>query len=460
MISKVEKIHNNSIKVLEKVGIKLCSGTIIEKLKHNGIKTDGQIAYFTEKQVMECVSKAPSQFELKARNSDYNMLIGGENREFSPGYGCTKIVEADGGVRDGKLDDYIKFLKLTESSNHFNINGGILIQPENISAEKSHLILVDKILNYSEKSILGIPGDKETTKQVMDLLKIVFGEKDLIKNHRVLTLISTVSPLMIDEAALGTMEACIENNQPLILTPGPISGGTGPITLAANLTLGNAELLATICVSQILKEGTPVIYGLLPTTSNVINGSVSIGSPGFALQSKYSAELARFYDLPNRSGGTESDAKGVCVQSGYEAMLNMFSTFQNKSNFVIHSAGILDAFGAMSYEKFICDLEIISSLEYYFEDIKVDKDDLGFDVIKEVGHGGEYLSNPHTFMKCRTEPWFKKIGINESLENNKNFNKLINNNIKNEISKLVNEYKKPELGKSIQESLTKYINNN
>ncbi len=457
MESKVRKIHDNTIRILNEIGINLYSDSVIQKIKKHGIKVEGKTAYFTEKQIMDAVAKAPKSFDVKARNSKHDMHIGDDSVEYCPGYGCTNIVEPDGTLREAVQDDYIKFLKLVESSDVFNINGGLTVQPGDINAGNSHMIMMNDILEYSNKCIMSIPGPKKSVQELMDMMTIVFGEDGLKSESRSLTLISTVSPLVIDEHALDSMEICIEYNQPLVITPGPISGGTGPITLAANLALGNAEALAAICISQILKEGTPVIYGLLPTTSNIRNGCISIGSPGFTLQSKYSAELAKFYGIPNRSGGTQSDAKGVSAQSGYEAMMNMFSTRLSGANFVIHSAGILDSFGAMSYEKFICDLEIISMVDYYFKDIPVNEDDFAFEAIKEVGHGGQFLSSPHTFERCRTVPWFHKIGTNEILQDNKMYKDGIDKNMDNEIIKLIDRYKKPEMDSFVKKQLRDYL---
>ncbi|SHJ90968.1 trimethylamine---corrinoid protein Co-methyltransferase [Dethiosulfatibacter aminovorans DSM 17477] len=457
MESTVRKIHDNTIRILGEIGVNLYSDSVIEKIKKHGIKVEGKTAFFTEKQIMDAVAKVPKSFDVKARNPKHDMHIGDNDVEYCPGYGCTNIIEPDGTLREALRDDYVKFLKLIEASDVFNINGGLAVQPCDINADNSHMIMMSDILEYSNKCIMSIPGPRKSVQELMDMMTIVFGEEELKKEGKSLTLISTVSPLVIDEHALDSMEVCIEYNQPMIITPGPISGGTGPITLAANLSLGNAEALAAICISQILKEGTPVIYGLLPTTSNIRNGCISIGSPGFTLQSKYSAELARFYGLPNRSGGTQSDAKGVSVQSGYEAMMNMFSTRLNGANFVIHSAGILDSFGAMSYEKFICDLEIISMVDYYFKDVPVTEDDLAFGAIKEVGHGGQFLSNSHTFERCRTVPWFHSIGSNDILPDNRMYVEGLGSNMEKEIGKLIDSYRKPEMDSIVKKQLDEYL---
>ena len=454
---KLEKIHQASMKILDEIGIKLHSEEIIKLLKENGIRVSGDIAYFTEEQVMEYVKMAPSEFTIHAKNSKYDMIIGGDNTEYCTGYGCASIIDKDGYTRPALLEDYINFIKIIEQSDTFNINGGIAVQPNDVDQGLCELIMIYTALNYSEKCILGIPGEEEHINHIIDLMKIFYGEDEFCKKHRMLTLISITSPLQIDKISLDSMTACIENNQPIVITPGPIAGGTSPITLAGTLALGNAEALSGIIISQIIKPGTPVVYGLLPQISDVRTGNVSIGSPAFALGSAYSSRMGKYYGLPCRNGGTQTDAKGVSVQSGYEAMMNMMNCRHNDPNFILHSAGILDGFGAMSYEQFIIDLEIISMVDYYFRDITVNEDDLAFDIIKEVGHGGQFLSSPHTFERCRTVPWYPKIGISGIVTDERNCREIIDENIDKRLSNILEDYKKPDMNQEVHKKLYDYL---
>ena len=71
-------------------------------------------------------------------------------------------------------------------------------------------------------------------------------------------------------------------------------------------------------------------------------------SPIFGIQSRIAADLARMLKLPSRGNGTLTDAKWLSVQSGYESMMTLLTSLQSKHNFILHCAGILDSFAAMS----------------------------------------------------------------------------------------------------------------
>jgi trimethylamine--corrinoid protein Co-methyltransferase len=269
-------------------------------------------------------------------------------------------------------------------------------------------------------------------------------------------MISTLSPLQIDHTALDTMRVCAAYRQPMIISPSPAAGMTGPILMAGNISLANAEALAAIAIAQMMAPGTPVIYGLQSLAADLQSAQVSIGSPGYSLQAKYCARLARMYGLPSRTGGTNTDAKGVTVQSGYEAMMSMLTACQNRVNLIVHSAGILDSYGATSYEQFIVDLEIISMIEAYLSDIKQDPEDFAFDVIKEVGIGGQFLSTLHTARLCRSESWSPQIGLRGHITVG-NPNAQIFQNIDRRMQRMLASYEKPCMEPNRADALRVYM---
>lgn len=385
-MDKPKRIHDTSLRILREIGIKLYHPEVLEIVRQKGIEVSGATAFFRPDRVMEWVNKAPPEFTLHARNPKYNVVIGGNRIECAPGYGCSAVIEADGHRRNAILKDYVNFAKLVHQSSHFNINGGILAQPCDIDPEKSHLVMLYAAAILSDKCILGVPGSGKKPQQVMDMMAIVFGGKRaFMEKPRVLTLINPISPLQFDETGLQSMLVAARHHQPLIISPAPAAGMTGPVSMAGNVALGTAEALAGIAICQMIVEGTPVIFGPQGNGTDFRNGSISIGSPMYAIQLGTFARLARMYGLPSRGGGTANDAKYVSVQSGYESMLSMLASFQNGINLIIHSAGILDSFAGMSYEQFVVDLEIISMVKLYHKGMEVDEEKLSFHVIKEVG---------------------------------------------------------------------------
>lgn len=456
-MDKLERIHETSLRILKEIGIRLSHPEVLSIVKAKGVNVSGQMACFEPDQVMRWVRKAPDAFTLYARNPKYNVVIGGSHSECAAGYGCPFIIGSDGARRDALLDDYLRFVRLVHQSDHFNINGGILVQPTDVDPEKSHLIMVCAAAIHSDKCIMGVPGGGAKMQHVMDVMQILFGGHDaFVRRPHVLTMVCPISPLQFDEMALQSILVAVRHGQPLIMSPSPSAGMTGPIHMAGNVALATAEALAGITVAQMVAEGSPIIFGLQSNGADLRTGTISIGSPAYALQAGYCARLARMYGLPSRGGGTTTDAKALSVQSGYESMLSMLTAFQNGINLIVHSAGILDSFAGMSYEKFAADLEVIEMVKFYLNDMDVDTDSLSFDAIKQVGPGGQFLTASETVDRCRTHSWNPEISLRGTVSGNTPDGKLLEN-IRRKLQRMQDTYQKPDLDADIEKELANYL---
>jgi trimethylamine--corrinoid protein Co-methyltransferase len=256
--------------------------------------------------------------------------------------------------------------------------------------------------------------------------------------------------------ALGSILVSARYNQPMIMSPGPAAGTTGPIDLAGNMALATAEALAAIVIAQMVRPGVPVIFGLQCFGANLKTANIAIGSPAYALQAKHTAALARMLKLPSRCGGATTDALCVSPQSGYESMLSMLTACQNKVNLIVHSAGVLDSFAAISYEKFIMDLEIMDMVQYYLNDFEVSDATLNMALIKEVGHGGQFLTSMDTMKKCRSHSWIPPIGVRGNVSREQALDRYYKN-IADKLTQMTTAYKMPGLDPDILDPLNHFM---
>jgi trimethylamine--corrinoid protein Co-methyltransferase len=180
-----------------------------------------------------------------------------------------------------------------------------------------------------------------------------------------------------------------------------------------------------------------------------------------AINTSATAQLARFYNLPSRSGGALTDSKICDSQAGSESMMGQLMATLSGINFVLHSAGILETYMAASYEKFILDDEICGTCKRIKMGEKITGERLAVDLISEVGPGGEYLTHPHTFRNFRSE-FYQPI-----IEERSNFNGWQKNgalsiekraNLK--WKEVLENYTEPELPADIERDLRKFVDRN
>jgi trimethylamine--corrinoid protein Co-methyltransferase len=125
-----------------------------------------------------------------------------------------------------------------------------------------------------------------------------------------------------------------------------------------------------------------------------------------------------------RKHGVKTDGQMVYLtdshipdaRAGFESMHGLLAPIMGGVDFVLHAAGILSSFLAFSYEKFVIDDEMCGMVRRFRRGIAVTEETLAYDVIAGVGPGGNYLMEPHTLERCRTEFWQPTKGTRMGLE--------------------------------------------
>ncbi|MBT3179135.1 MAG: hypothetical protein HOG03_16735 [Desulfobacula sp.] len=452
-----KQIHNASLKILNDPGVCLHDPIVLNILKNQGIKVDGQMVRFSEEQVMAYLATAPSSFTLKGRNDLRSISIGGNSRCIAPAYGVAEVVTADHQQRQACLDDYIRIAKLVQATDLLHLSGGILVQPVELDADLAGLVMVYTALTLGDKPILGIQGDETQVRRIMDLACIAFGGEEQFKRcPKILFLVNTLSPLQMDANALATLRICAEYNQAAIITPGLMFGSTSPITPAGSMVQANAEFLAGACVTQALSPGMPVIYGCLGSPADLRTGGLSLGSPSRFAYKRMATQMAEKYKLPNRGIGAVTDAGQVSVQSGYESMMTLSSDYQYRTSIVIHGAGILNSFSQFSFEQFMVDLEIIRMLNENEKPLIVDEASLALDVIRQAGPGGEFLTSPHTLKHCRTLLFQPELAPPKT-NTPKAYTNAFTRSIEKGLFRLEEKYCTPDMSIKIQHGMEDYM---
>ena len=395
---KIQMIHQATMEIMQDVGVRIHNERAIQIFKDNGIRVEGNIAYFTEEQVMEWVKKAPESFTLYARNPKYDTVIGGDHINPAPTYGCAFIDDRDGNRRSGTMEDYVKCLKLIHAEDSYTINGGIMIQPSDVPEDSAALNMFYAALRYSDKAIMLPTGMKEEMELIMEASCSLFGGKDaLIEKPRMIALINTVSPLSLDERMLDCLMTLAEYGQAAILCPAAMLGATGSISMAGTLASGAAESLAGIVLAQMIRPGTPVVFGVQSTAADMRGGiAFACAAPEGTLMQGFGRDLARFYGLPSRGGGCQTDAPVINCQAGYESMLTFSSAYRHGINLIMEAGGVMDSVNATSFEKMIIDFEIIRQVKASFTPIEVNEETLNLEEIKEIGHDGSFITADYT----------------------------------------------------------------
>ena len=435
-MSREQMIHDAAMEIMRDVGVRIHNPKAVEIFRKNGIRVEDNTVYFTEEQVMHWVKMAPESFTLYARNPKYNMTVGGNHINPAPTYGCAFIDDWSGQRRRGTMEDYIKCLKLVQAEESYSINGGIMIQPSDVQEETAAIEMFYATLMYSDKAIMLPTGFKNEMELIFEAACELFGSKEnMVEKPGMIALINTVSPLSLDERMLDCLMLLAEYGQPAILCPATMLGATGSLSMAGTLASGTAENLAGIALAQMIRPGTPVVFGIQSTAADMRGGiTFACAAPEGTLMQGFGANMARFYGLPSRGGGCQTDAPVINCQAGYESMLTFASAYRHGINLVMEAGGVMDSVNATSFEKMVIDFEIIRQVKASFAPIEVNEETLNLEEIKEIGHDGSFVTSDYTLENYR-DLYSPRIG-----EHNAKNADYFKESIDKEIARLLKTY--------------------
>lgn len=399
----LEKIHEQSLKILENVGIRVDYPPAQDLLKKHGAKLNGNIVTLPRQIVLDALKKTPSGFTLYARNPENNVEINRHNMVCNGSYGPAFISEGKE-FRPSTLADMINLTKLHQQSNAIDVISHIPCEANDTDSRTRHGATMIQQFLYSDKPLMGSILGERAAENCIDIAAIVFGGREEIVDKPVMISVpGAISPLHYDNNMSGSIMAYAKAGQAQLISTCCMAGATSPVTLAGTLAVENAEILGGIVLAQSAKEGAPLVYAASSSNIDMRYGCLAIASPENSLLALATGQLAAMYDLPCRISGALSDSKCLDAQAAMESGMSMLMSFFGNGNYIMHAAGILDGYNAVSFEKFIIDEEIVQWVKRLREGITLNTETLAYDLIAQCGPGGQYFDKQHTFDYCRRE---------------------------------------------------------
>lgn len=154
-------IHNESIKILEEIGMDFEYEPALKVFRAQGLKVEGNRVHFTREFIEGKIELAPAEFTLHARNPEHDLVCGGENIIYMPGYGAPFIQLADGTRRKSTMQDYENIVKLAGASKNLHMTGGTVAEPQDIPDEIRHLKMIYSSIKNSDKCFMGSAEGRE-----------------------------------------------------------------------------------------------------------------------------------------------------------------------------------------------------------------------------------------------------------------------------------------------------------
>ncbi len=359
---------------------------------------------------------APASFTQHARNPARNVTIGGRCTVFAPAYGSPFVSDAERGRRYGTLADFENFVKLAYLSPWLHHSGGTVCEPTDLPVNKRHLDMLYAHMRLSDKPFMGSVTSAARAADSIEMCRILFG-RDFVDQHCViLGNVNVNSPLVLDGEASRVIRTYAAANQAPVCVPFILGGAMGPVTTAGGLAQCYAEALFCVVLGQLERPGSPAILGNFLSSMSLRSGAPTFGTPEPALAYFAIGQLARRLGVPLRCGGNLCASKVADAQAATESANSLWPAFMAGANFVLHSAGWLEAGLVMSYEKFVMDLDQCGLFHVIGAGLSLDENGFAMDAFREVGPGRHFLSSAHTLRNYETAFFDAVLADNNSFE--------------------------------------------
>jgi len=415
----IAKVDQTVMRVVEEVGFEVNSEAALKLFEKAGARVDMEErrVRLPQAKVRELIGMAPPEVKLCGQEEKHDILLGGNRVYTGTGGTALYIYEpATKQTRSATLDDLKHIARLVNRLDNIHLFM-LPTYPNELSIEQVDANRFFAGLDNTTKHIMGGVYTLDGVKQVLRMAEMVAGSAEKLRQRPLISMVAcSISPLKLDTQYGDLVIEIARRGIPLVCPAEPLCGATSPITLAGNLVIQATDSLMGVMLAQIVKPGTPVIFGSVATNTDLRNLNYLAGSVEMGLLNAAGAQMAQFYRLPFYATGGMTDSKVLDAQSGYESAISNLLCALAGANFIHDAAGMMDFALTACYEKFVIDNEILGMVMRAVDGIKVNDDTLAFDLIKEVGPGGNFVAAKHTRRFMRREHYQPTLSDRNSRE--------------------------------------------
>ncbi len=408
----LDRVYEASLSILWDPGIVSESDLVLDIFEKGGAKVDRQsrAIRLPREMVEAAIQSAPGSFVLHGRNDpDMDLLL-------EPG----RVYYGMGGTSEPLFWDWDEWKPRQPTKADMINNTRVGHALPNIDFVQTLCMSGDQptnaiffhdfdaiFRNTTKPTVINIL-ERPFTQLLLEMAAAVSGgESALREKPSVLGIVTPISPLKFPIMNEGLIDA-VQAGVPILYSPGPLMGATGPATVAGTVVLTNAEVLFGVVLTQLIQPGAKIV--LKPDTDvfDMKTTQVTYDSPEQNLGKIAMVQLAKRYNIPiyGLAGGVE--CKVPDAEAAAEAMMGMLLNG-------LAGMTLNQSLGTLSWGLYgspemvvICD-EIANMIHRVLDGITVTDETLAVDVIRQVGPGGDFLSQDHTVRYFRKELYFPKL---------------------------------------------------
>ena len=406
----MDRIHDASCHILEKVGARVGHPRMLRVLEESGLPVD------YERERVKFPRTATERFLDEAREKRERFNVPGPSGEL-PG----KVSLSMGGGQALIYDVAVKSVRpaCKRDLDEATIVGDYypeiksvsnLINPTDVPGPVNDIHMWDVLLRRTGKFGAATVTNKGSVKFIMEMLAVAVGSVEEVRKRRMFRKICFMfSPLTVPREELDVGFEMLDQGMGVVIGHAmPCMGIHAPITLAGALASVNAEALAGLIMTEALRQEFSLPYHCGTAVSMNPRTAISLAAtPEFLQVNAACAELARYYGLGDEGfyGAGHTDSPVPNYQAGFEVGASMMiGVFCGCSRF---GAGTLGpAHEVVCIPKIALDVDAVKYVNHWLRPIEVTEETLPVDaIIETMARDGNFIADEHTVKHIRGACW-------------------------------------------------------
>jgi len=406
---QIGRVHEASVHILGTVGVRVPHDGVRERFAQAGARVEGECIRIPEALVMHSLEQAGKSFTIYGRDREKKAVFGQGQRNYNSISGEALWIDDETGERRyATAKDAGIAARLADALPRLTI-AGAMSDPHELPPAYGAAACMAEMLRNTTKPLGLWFHNRAVSRSMIEIMIAVAGSEEEAANYPLAyPFLEPISPLRFPFDGVEALFETARLNLPIPIGPMAQTGLSAPGTLAGTLAMENAEILAGVCITQLINPGNAVCYGGVCHAFDMRTTQMIFAGPEQALMAVAMTQMGQHYGLPVYINVGLTDSKVPDAQAGMEAGITLVCGALAGADIFGH-LGICGVDQASSLDMLVMQHELIGYVERLMHGIDLDEETLGLEVIEEVGPGGSFMDQEHTARHFRSELWFPKL---------------------------------------------------
>ena len=396
----VERLEGGILQTLSEVGVRFPLERALDALERGGCRVDraAQVARMPGSVVRAALQAAPKAPLLAARDPLCDIVLDGSACHLSnDGCGVRVIDPETGELRPSTKADVAASARFVDAVPEVSFYWGPVVTAEDVPLATRPLHELEVIFANTSKHFQAVDVVGEAmARRAVEMARAVAGGDDELRRRPIMSLIACpIDPLSNEAVSLEAALVCAEAGVPVGFLSLTLAGASAPATMAGNLVVNMAAVLAGVVLLQLAHPGAPVFLAGAPSVMDLKTGGYTGGSPEDYLLAGAATQLAHHFGLAMNMGTMASGAKEPGWQAAVDDALSTLASVSAGAE-MMSGCGLLDGSKTLSYAHLLMEAEVYRIVQKLAGGIEVSDETMALAVIRRVGPNGTYLAEKHT----------------------------------------------------------------